>query len=259
MKTEILYGIHPVCEALKAGRRKIYEIYLSRENTEGRLYTILKLCKDRKIPVTKLELKQLSVLTNTSEHQGIGAKVSMYPTEGLNQILDGQISRDYGLILMLDHVVDPRNLGALIRTALAVAVQGVIIPKDRSAPPNPTASKASAGAMEHLYIVKVANLVGAIKQVKEAGFWVAGLDRSAQKSVFESDLTDSLAIVIGAEEKGLRPLVKAACDFLVSIPQIGPVDSLNASVAGAVAMYEAFRQQSQKWKNNQQETKKDKG
>ncbi len=246
MKTEILYGIHPVLEALKAGRRKFYEIYMARDNPTGRLDNILRICEDSKIAVIQLKSGQLSGLANTSEHQGIGAKVSLYPVEGLNQILDGQTLRDFGLILMLDHVVDPRNLGALIRTALSVGVQGVIIPKDRSAPPSPAASKASAGAMEHLYVVKVANMVGAIKQIKAAGFWVGGLDRSAPKSVFESDLTDPLALVIGAEEKGLRPLVKAACDFLVSIPQIGPVDSLNASVAGAVAMYEAFRQRSQK-------------
>jgi 23S rRNA (guanosine2251-2'-O)-methyltransferase len=246
VKTEILYGIHPVQEALRAGRRKVYEIYLARDNPTGRSANICKICKDRNIPFKQLKSGQLSVFANTSEHQGIGAKVSVYPIESLNQILDGQTLRDSGLILMLDQVVDPRNLGALIRTALAVGVQGVIIPKDRSAPPTPAASKASAGAMEHLCIVKVANLVGTIKQMKAAGFWVAGLDRSAPKSVFDSDLKDSLMIVIGAEEKGLRPLVKVACDFLVSIPQIGPVDSLNASVAGAVAMYEAFRQRIQK-------------
>jgi 23S rRNA (guanosine2251-2'-O)-methyltransferase len=248
VKTEILYGIHPVQEALKAGRRKFYEIYLARDNPAGRLDNILKITKDLDIAVIQLKSKQLSVLAKTSEHQGIGAKVSVYPIEGLNQILDRQISGECSLILILDQVVDPRNLGALIRTALAVGVQGVIIPKDRSAPPTPVASKASAGAMEHLHLIKVPNLVGAIKQIKTTGIWVAGLDRSAPKSVFESDLTDPLAIVIGAEEKGLRPLVKAACDFLVSIPQIGPVDSLNASVAGAVAMYEAFRQRNQKSK-----------
>jgi 23S rRNA (guanosine2251-2'-O)-methyltransferase len=246
VKTEILYGIHPVQEALKAGRRKFYEIYLARDNPKGRLENLLKVIEDRNIAVKKLGSGKLSDLTNTSEHQGIGAKVSVYPVKDLNQILDVEKTVTSGLILILDQVVDPRNLGALIRTALAVGVQDVIIPKDRSAPPSPAASKASAGAMEHLHIVKVANLVSAINRIKASGFWVAGLDKSASKSVFESDLTDPLAIVIGAEEKGLRPLVKATCDFLVSIPQIGPVDSLNASVAGAVAMYEVFRRLSLK-------------
>lgn len=246
MKTEILYGIHPVKEALKAGRRKFYEIYLTRENPAGRLDNILRLCKDRNISIAQLKSEQLSVLANTSEHQGIGAKVSGYPIESLNQMLDRQNSMDSGLILMLDHVVDPHNLGALIRTALAVGVQGVIIPKDRSAPPTPAASKASAGAMEHMHMAKVTNLVTTIKKIKAEGFWVAGLDRSAPKSIFETDLTVPLTLVVGAEEKGLRPLVKHACDFWISIPQIGPLDSLNAAVAGAVVMYEALRQRSQK-------------
>jgi 23S rRNA (guanosine2251-2'-O)-methyltransferase len=246
VKTEILYGIHPVHEALKAGRRKFYEICLSRENPAGRLDNILRLCKKRNISITQLRSEQLSVLANTSEHQGIGAKVSGYPIESLDQILRGQNQSDRGLMLMLDQVVDPRNLGALIRTALAVGVQGVIIPKDRSAPPTPAASKASAGAMEHLHMAKVTNLVSTIKQIKTEGFWVAGLDRFAPKSVFETDMADPLMLVVGAEEKGLRPLVKVACDFLISIPQVGPLDSLNASVAGAVVMYEAFRQRSQK-------------
>lgn len=246
MKTEILYGIHPVIEALKAGRRKFYEIYLTRENPAGRLDNILRLCKDRNISIAQLKSEQLSVLANTSEHQGIGAKVSGYPIESLNQMLDRQNSMDSGLILMLDHVVDPHNLGALIRTALAVGVQGVIIPKDRSAPPTPAASKASAGAMEHMHMAKVTNLVTTIKKIKAEGFWVAGLDRSAQKSIFETDLTDPLTLIVGAEEKGLRPLVKNACDFLISIPQVGPLDSLNAAIAGAVVMYEALRQRSQK-------------
>lgn len=246
MNTETLYGIHPVIEALKAGRRKFYEIYLTRENPAGRLDNILRLCKDRNISIAQLKSEQLSVLANTSEHQGIGAKVSGYPIESLNQMLDRQNSMDSGLILMLDHVVDPHNLGALIRTALAVGVQGVIIPKDRSAPPTPAASKASAGAMEHMHMAKVTNLVTTIKRIKAEGFWVAGLDRSAPKSIFETDLTDPLTLIVGAEEKGLRPLVKNACDFLISIPQIGPLDSLNAAVAGAVVMYEALRQRSQK-------------
>ncbi len=246
MTTEILYGVHPVQEALKAGRRKFYEIYFARNSSASRLNDILKMCQDRGIAVKKIRSEQLSVLAGTSEHQGMGAKVSVYPLEDLNQIMNPKRNGGFGLILMLDQVVDPRNLGALIRTALAVGVHGVIIPKDRAASPSPTASKASAGAMEHLKMLKVTNLAETIKKIKLAGFWVAGLDSSASKSVFESDLTGPLVLVVGAEEKGLRPRIKASCDFLVSIPQIGPVDSLNASVAGAVAMYEAFRQWSQK-------------
>ena len=259
MKTEILFGIHPVYEALKAERRKFYEIYLAREKTAKRVEHILKMSQDRGISLKQIQSTYLSALSNSPEHQGIGAKVSLYPIEPFNRLLGGKTVGNRGLILILDQVVDPRNLGALIRTALAVGVRGVIIPKDRSAPPNPVASKASAGAMEHLNIIRVTNLAGTIKELKSTGIWIAGLDSHGSKTVFETDLTGPLAFVIGAEEKGLRPLVRAACDFLVSIPQVGPVESLNASVAGAVAMYEAFRQQSQKCDNKLQENRNEKG
>lgn len=246
MKTEILYGFHPVMEALKANRRKIFEIYLARQKLSGRINSILEVCQELKIVARQMDPKQLSAMAKTTEHQGVGALVSVYPLENLSELFQDSIDHNTLLILVLDQVVDPRNLGALARTALAVGVYGLIIPKDRSASPGPAASKASAGALEHLRLIRVANLAGSVKKMKESGLWVVGLDVCAKKSVFESDLTGPLAIVIGAEEKGLRPLAKSMCDFLVSIPQIGPVESLNASVAGAVVMYEAFRQRNQK-------------
>ncbi len=146
------------------------------------------------------------------------------------------------LLLLLDNVLDPQNLGAIIRTALSVGIDGIIIPKDRSAMPTPAVSKTSAGAIEHVCLIRVTNMVDTIKVLKQQGVWVVGLDKGADKTVYSSDLTGSVAIVIGGEEKGIRPLVKKNCDFLVSIPQIGQVNSLNASVAAAIAMYEAFRQ-----------------
>lgn len=249
MKTEFLYGVHPVLEALQAGRRKIFEIYLARQKKDDRINHMLKICRERGIACKDMNPKQLSVLTETSEHQGIAAKVSLYPLENLSELFQGH-HQDYPLlILVLDQVVDPRNLGALARTALGVGVHGVIISKDRSASPTPSASKASAGALEHLKLVRVVNLVSAVKEIKKAGLWVFGLDVSARETVFESDMTGPTAIVIGAEEKGLRPLARAMCDFMVSIPQVGPAASLNASVAGAVVMYEAFRQRNYKNRN----------
>jgi 23S rRNA (guanosine2251-2'-O)-methyltransferase len=144
--------------------------------------------------------------------------------------------------LLIDHVVDPHNLGALLRTALCVNVDGVIIPKDRSANPSPVVSKTSAGALEHIPLAQVANLVYAISELKKIGTWLIGLDKNGSQSLFGSDLTGSIGMVIGGEESGIRPLVKKNCDFLAFIPQSGPVSSLNASVAGGVAMYETFRQ-----------------
>ena len=143
---------------------------------------------------------------------------------------------------MLDNIQDPQNLGAIIRTALCVGVDGIILPKDRSAQPTPSVSKASAGALEHINLARVTNLVQTIKHCKKSGLWVIGLQKDAGQSIYTGDLTGSIAIVLGGEQKGMRPLVKNNCDFLFSIPQQGPVDSLNASAAAAVAMYESFRQ-----------------
>ncbi len=143
---------------------------------------------------------------------------------------------------MLDNVLDPQNLGAIIRTALCVGVDSIVLPKDRSAPPTPSVSRASAGALEHIKLTQVTNLVNAIKDCKKKGLWIYGLQKEAEQSIYTTDLSGSIAIVLGGEQKGIRPLVKRNCDFLVSIPQQGPMDSLNASVAASIAMYESFRQ-----------------
>jgi 23S rRNA (guanosine2251-2'-O)-methyltransferase len=143
---------------------------------------------------------------------------------------------------LLDHVLDVQNFGALIRTALGVGVGGVVVCKDRSASPTPAACKASAGALEHINLVRVTNLVQTLKVLQNAGIWTFGLDAGASGSIFDTDMAGSFALVVGGEEKGLRPLVRRQCDALVSIPQLGPVESLNASAAGAVALYEAYRQ-----------------
>jgi len=145
-------------------------------------------------------------------------------------------------LLLADSISDTHNLGALIRTALCAGVDGVIIPKDRAAAPLPSVSRASAGALEHMPVVQVTNLVNTIAELKEKGMWIAGMAADADQSLFESNLTGPLALVIGGEEKGIRPLVRKHCDFLIRIPQEGQIDSLNASVAGAVVMYEAYRQ-----------------
>lgn len=242
LKTEIIFGFHPVREALAAGRRTLFEMYLARGKKSGRAEELVQACEKREIPVKRIEPAQLSGLAGTAEHQGVGARVSALPEADLNGILGKVADGLPPFLLILDQIVDPRNLGALVRTALGVGMMAVIVPRDRSAPSSPAASKASAGAMEHMPVVRATNLVRTIHAIKEKGVWVAGLDRRAKQGLFETDLTGPLAIAVGAEEKGLRPLVRSACDFLISIPQMGPLDSLNASVAGAAAMYEAFRQ-----------------
>jgi len=243
VKKEILYGIHPVFEALKAGRRDFFEVYIAKDKTSKRIDKLVAIAESMKVPVERVEPLTLKSMTGTDLHQGLGARTGPFPISEISDIFDCvQTDDENHLLLLLDNIMDPHNLGALIRTALCVGVDGIIIPKDRSVPPTPAVSKASAGALEHIRLVRVTNMVNTIKDLKEKGLWIAGMEKTSDKSIFFSDLTGPVAIVIGGEEKGMRPLVKKHCDFLMSIPQKGQVNSLNASVAGAVVMYEAFRQ-----------------
>jgi 23S rRNA (guanosine2251-2'-O)-methyltransferase len=241
VKTELLYGIHPVCEALAAGRRKFYEIYLDKEKKAGRLERIESMAESRGI-LKKVGRGDLKALAGTAGHQGVAARVSPYRQFTVEDILQAVHGDEKHFLLMLDNIQDPRNLGAVIRTALCVGVHGVILPKDRSAPPTPAVSKASAGALEHARLVRVTNLVQTIKHCKSRGLWIIGLQKEAKQLVYAGDLTGPIALVLGGEQKGIRNLVQKNCDFLFSIPQQGKLNSLNASVAAAVAMYEAYRQ-----------------
>jgi 23S rRNA (guanosine2251-2'-O)-methyltransferase len=249
-QTEILYGVHPVTEALGAGRRQIIEIHADTGKTSRRLDALLRLAKNRGIPVQNLSHRGLAGLAGTDNHQGIAARVSPFPVSEWPEILSNAAAITHKTwYLLIDSVSDPQNLGALIRTALCVGVSAIIVPKDRSAGPTPTVSKTSAGALEHIRLARVTNLVYAINDLKNTGVWTFGLDAAGSESIYECDFTGNMALVIGGEETGIRPLVKRSCDFLCRIPQFGPVSSLNASVAGAVAMYEAFRQRQENRKS----------
>jgi 23S rRNA (guanosine2251-2'-O)-methyltransferase len=237
-ETEILFGLHPVSEALKAGKRRFFEIYIPDKRPSGRIEGMVEQARRLNIPVRQVPADRLDAMTNGRVHQGMGARVSPYPYTDISSMVQGPDP----FLLILDSIVDPQNLGALIRTALCAGAGGIILPRDRSAAPSPVVSKASAGAMEHMPAAQVTNLTGAIGELKKKGMWISGLDIEGEQTIYASDLTGPLALVIGGEEKGIRPLVKKQCDFLVRIPQKGPLNSLNASAAGAVVMYEAFRQ-----------------
>ncbi len=240
---EILYGIHPVQEALNAGRRSFTEIYFSRDRISKTLKPVEALAGYLKIPVTKVNAAYLKSLAKTSRHQGVAARVSSYPFTDISDIMAvSKKSQQNSFLLLLDNVQDPHNLGALARTAICAGVEGMVITRDRSAGPTPSACRASAGALEHLPLARITNMVKFIKELKKKEFWITGMDGAAEQSIFSVDLSGNIAIIIGGEERGIRPLVKKECDYLVSIPQTGPIDSLNASTAGAVAMYEVFRQ-----------------
>ena len=244
-KTEILYGIHSVSEALRARRRIFFELYIAKDKISKRLNKVVEAAEALTVPIKKIETAKLEKMTAGNHHQGIGAAVTPYPLVGIADIVDIAGSANANcFLLLLDNVIDPHNLGALARTALCVGIDGIVIPKDRSALPTPAVSKASAGALEHVRLARVTNMVNTIKDLKGKGIWIAGLDITADQSIFFSDLTGSIAIVVGGEAKGIRPLVKKHCDISMSIPQTSRINSLNASVAGGVVMYEAFRQRS---------------
>lgn len=243
---EILFGIHPVLEAMKAGRRKISEIYLAKEKNSQRLENIVSFAESLNIPIKRLATQQLTSLTASSSHQGLAAKAQSYPIADINEIFSMIESQKTCPLLLLDSIEDTQNLGALIRSALCAGISGIIIPKDRAAAPTPAVSKASAGALESVLLVQVTNMVSTIQELKERGLWIMGMDGSAKTSLFDTDLSGALGIVIGSETSGIRPLVKRHCDMLISIPQAGNFNSLNASAAGAVVMYEAFRQRYKK-------------
>jgi 23S rRNA (guanosine2251-2'-O)-methyltransferase len=245
MKPEILYGIHPVTEAIRAGRRKMLTLFLA-EKGSPRLASLTDLAGSAGIPVEKRSAADLNAMAGAGGHQGVAARVGPFPLPDLSapqQVTDlSDLSGGPPFLLLLDSILDPQNLGALLRTAVCAGVDGVILPKNRSAAPSPAVSKASAGALEHARLFQTTNLVRAMEMLKAAGLWITGLDRSGDRSIYRCDFTGPVALVIGGEEKGIRHLVKQHCDFLATIPQAGPIDSLNASAAGAVALYEAFRQ-----------------
>ncbi len=243
--TEILFGFHSVYEALKAQKRRFDAVFISQNRSGKRGDKIVSLAAAADIKVVVTDAGHLAELTQSDIHQGIAARTSVFPVHKGSDIVSWIRSRQGPfLALVLDQIADPQNLGALIRTSLCTGVDCIMIPKDRSALPTPAVSRASAGAMEHAQIFIVTNTGAALRTLKENQAWTAGLEAGGDTPLFGADLTGCLALVVGGEHKGIRPGVRKECDFLVSIPIKGPVNSLNASVAGGMAMYEALRQRS---------------
>jgi 23S rRNA (guanosine2251-2'-O)-methyltransferase len=243
MDNEILWGYHPVYEALRAGRRTVFTVYVAQGGRNAREKDVIQYARRAGVAVQAKTAQQLTALVGHRRHQGICASVSGYPMVTLDVLLAvAETRRQETFLLVLDQVVDPQNLGAVARTAQCAGVHGVVILKDRSASPTAAACKASAGALEYMQLACVTNLSEALKRLKASGIWIVGADQQAQETVFQADMTGPLAVVVGAEEKGIRPLVRKQCDRMVSIPQCGPIGSLNASAAAAVILYETFRQ-----------------
>ena len=242
---ETLYGRQAVRESLRAGRRTPYRLALmDRMLSVPITEEIEELAGMQGVPVARVSRHEMANLVGDENHQGVALEVSGYPYVSLYEMLGAVEERGHTpLFLLLDLVQDVRNLGSLMRTAEAAGVDGVIIQGRRAAGVTPGAVNASSGAVEHLLIAQVTNLSRAIEQLKDAEVWVTGLeDVYGAKFYTESDLTVPLGIVVGSEGKGLRRLVRERCDWLMKLPMHGEINSLNASVAGSIALYEVLRQ-----------------
>jgi 23S rRNA (guanosine2251-2'-O)-methyltransferase len=240
-----LTGIHAVREALEAGRA-FDRIVIARGRQDTRVEAIVQAARARNISLRFEDRSQLDRLADSKDHQGIVALVAARAAGTLDEILAaanaGTGRGEKGLIVLLDGVEDPHNLGAVIRTALAAGAHGVVIPERRAAGLTETVARASAGALSHLPVAKVTNLARTMEELKETGYWLVGLDEQAEKTYTELDYTSPLGIVLGGEGKGLHDLTRKRCDFVVSLPTVGPVKSLNVSVAAGVVLFEVLRQ-----------------
>jgi len=242
---EILYGRQPVRETLRAGRRQVYKLLLANEiRSAGIVEEILNLAKRANIPVQAIDRQGLDKLGGEAHHQGLAAEVSGYPYVDLADLTKIAVqSGEPPLLLLLDHIQDPQNLGSLLRTAEAVGAHGVVIPGRRATGVTPAAVRASAGAAEHVHVAQVPNLVQAMETLKSKGVWLGGLESLPAAPLYtQADLSGPLGLVVGSEGQGLARLVRESCDFLIRVPMRGHVESLNAAVAGAIALYEARRQ-----------------
>ncbi len=241
----IITGIHAVREALDSGRA-IDHISIARGRHGERVEELVRLARQRGVPVRFEDRAQVDRLAGTREHQGVVALAAAKKMLGLEDLLAriAPARGREGLLVLLDGIEDPHNLGAIVRTALAAGADGIVIPERRAAPLTEAVERASAGALAHLPVARVTNLVRAMEELKEAGYWLVGLDERAEKSYTEADFTIPTALVLGGEGKGLHELTRKRCDFLVSIPTTGPVRSLNVSVAAGVVLFEAIRQRS---------------
>jgi len=245
---EVLYGLHPVEEAIRSGGRPLDHVVVARDRKDERLERIIALCRVAGVRVASDSREQMTRLARTDQHQGVLAMVRERQFLGIEDLLSKKKAAapdQHKFFLALDGVEDPHNLGALLRTADAVAVDGVLIPERRSAPINATVAKTSAGASEHVKIARVTNLVRSLEQMKKENVWVLGLDERGSPDYMDFDFRTDCVLVLGREGAGLHDLVKKTCDHLLRIPMAGAVSSLNVSVAGAIVMYEAMRQRRQ--------------
>ncbi len=243
MHNDKIFGINPVKEALRAGRPIQRILIAEQRRTDRETLEIIRLARESGVEVRVVPREALNREVPGAPHQGVAAFASARRYATLDKIL--RIPKEKGqlpLFLVLDGVEDPRNLGAIIRTAEAAGVHGVIIPERRAAGLTDAAAKAAAGALEYISVVKVVNIVNTIEELKKAGIWVTGAEAGGDTVYWDADFIRPMALVLGSESKGVRRLVRERCDYMVSLPLTGNINSLNVSVAAGVLLYEVLRQ-----------------
>ena len=244
--SRFIYGVNPVLEALKAHPKDVSRVLIERSREGHRskgAERVASAAKEAGVRVEDIAQAELHHRSRGGVHQGVGAELATFDYATLDELLDdAKESERPAFFLLLDGVTDPQNLGALIRSAHALGVHGVILPRDRAAGVTPSAFKAAAGALEHCRVAQVTNLARTVDQLKEAGVWTVALAADGEKNLGDIDLTIATAIVMGSEGSGVRQLVRQTCDHVARIPMAGKVSSLNVSAAGAIALYEVARQ-----------------
>lgn len=245
MTEEIIAGRNAVFEALTSNR-PVNKIFIKTGTQGGSLERLIAAARDASVPVEFVQGEKLDKLAAGIRHQGVAALAAPVAFHSLDEVLEQAFAKgETPFLLLLDELQDPQNVGALIRSADAAGVHGVLLPKRRSCPLNMAVAKVSAGAVNYVPIVQIGNIAQTLQNLKKQGFWTVGADMGGDCQYFEADLDRPIVLVIGAEGKGLGRLVKENCDILVRIPMQGGVNSLNASAAGAILMFEAVRQRMQ--------------
>ncbi|NLY44626.1 MAG: 23S rRNA (guanosine(2251)-2'-O)-methyltransferase RlmB [Tissierella sp.] len=246
MKDVYVVGRNPVLELLRTDR-EIDKIYVLKGDLQGSIKKIIGQARDKNIIVQEVDKFKLDSMADGTAHQGVAALVTGFEYSSVDDILEkAKKLNQKPLIIILDGIEDPHNLGAIIRTAECAGAHGIIIPKRRSARVNQTVYKSSAGAVEHMLIADVSNISATIDDLKKKGLWIYGADMEGEDFYFNTKLEGSIALVIGNEGKGISRLVKEKCDFLLKIPMVGKISSLNASTSAAILIYEVVRQSHEK-------------
>ena len=242
MPTERIYGLHTVRALLARSPGRVLRVFLQQGRVDQRAVEIEALARVAKRPVERVDAGRMRGWVGEAVHQGVVAEIEPLPPMSEDEFYAQLGAARDPLLLALDGVQDPHNLGACLRTADACGVLAVVVPRDRAASLNATARKVAAGAAETTPVVTVTNLSRSLKLIKEAGLWIVGADASAEQRAEQADLTGGRCLVLGAEGAGLRELTRRNCDWLVSLPSLGSVESLNVSVATGMLLYEAVRQ-----------------